>query len=48
MSGCLPMLIQMPILFAMFAVMRHIAGEQAVLMVQSVADGVAYQPEGFL
>ena len=36
MSGCLPMLIQMPILFAMFAVMRHIAGEQAVLMVQSL------------
>ena len=48
MSGCVPMLIQRPILFAMFAVMRHIAGEQAVLMVQSVADGVAYQPEGFL
>lgn len=35
MGGCLPMLIQMPILFAMFAVMRHIAGEQTVLMVQS-------------
>lgn len=27
MGGCLPMLIQLPILYAMFAVMRHIAGE---------------------
>lgn len=48
MGGCLPLLIQMPILFAMFAVMRHIAGEQAVLMVQSVAEGATYVPEGFL
>lgn len=48
MGGCLPMLIQMPILFAMFAVMRHIAGEQAVMMVQSVAEGATYVPEGFL
>ena len=48
MGGCLPMLIQMPILFAMFAVMRHIAGEQTVLMVQSVADGAQFVPESFL
>ena len=48
MGGCLPMLIQMPILFAMFAVMRHIAGEQTVLMVQQVADGAKFVPEGFL
>ncbi|MGN1251234.1 MAG: YidC/Oxa1 family membrane protein insertase, partial [Candidatus Spyradocola sp.] len=48
MGGCLPMLIQMPILFAMFAVMRHIAGEQTVLMVQQVAEGAKFVPEGFL
>ena len=48
MGGCLPMLIQMPILFAMFAVMRHIAGEQTVLMVQDVANGAKFVPEGFL
>jgi YidC/Oxa1 family membrane protein insertase len=47
-GGCLPMLIQMPILFAMFAVMRHIAGEEAVKMVQAVTDGAAFAPEGFL
>ena len=29
-SGCLPMLIQMPILFAMFAAMRYVAGQEMV------------------
>ncbi len=48
MGGCLPLLIQMPILFAMFAVMRHIAGEEAVKMVQAVTSGAAFQPESFL
>ena len=48
MGGCLPLLIQMPILFAMFAVMRHIAGEQAVAMYETAAAGAAYVPEGFL
>ena len=33
MSGCLPMLIQMPILFAMFAVMREVANERTVAMI---------------
>ena len=48
MGGCLPMLIQLPILYAMFAVMRHIAGEQAVLMVQQVTQGLPFEPESFL
>ncbi|MDD3244463.1 MAG: YidC/Oxa1 family membrane protein insertase [Eubacteriales bacterium] len=48
MGGCLPMLIQMPILFAMFAVMRHVAGEQIVTMYQTVAAGGTYVPESFL
>lgn len=47
-GGCLPMLIQMPILFAMFAVMRHIAGEETVRMVQDVTNGVPFVPESFL
>ncbi|HCS75075.1 MAG TPA: hypothetical protein DIW17_14525, partial [Clostridiales bacterium] len=29
MGGCLPMLLQMPIFFAMFAALRTISGEQA-------------------
>ena len=48
MGGCLPMLIQLPILYAMFTVMRHIAGEQAVLMVQQVTQGLPFEPESFL
>ena len=47
-GGCLPMLIQMPILFAMFAVMRHVADEQTVLMYQTIAAGGLWQPESFL
>lgn len=48
MGGCLPMLIQMPVLFAMFAVMRHIGGEQAVAMYETVAAGGTFVPESFL
>lgn len=47
-GGCLPMIIQMPILFAMFAVLRHIAGEQAVSVVQTVTNGISFVPESFL
>ena len=32
-AGCLPMLLSMPILFAMFAVMRDVANEQTVKMI---------------
>ncbi|MBQ8954938.1 MAG: membrane protein insertase YidC [Clostridia bacterium] len=35
-SGCLPMLIQLPILFAMFAVMREIADEETVAMILNI------------
>ena len=48
MAGCLPILIQFPILFAMFAVMRHIAAEQVVEMVETVAAGNTYIPQSFL
>lgn len=47
-SGCLPLLIQMPVLIAMFTVFRYIADEQIVLMYQTVAAGEAYVPESFL
>ncbi len=49
-SGCLPVLIQFPILIAMFSVMRHIADEQYVSMFLTVyQNGVdAFQPESFL
>ncbi|NLG25817.1 MAG: YidC/Oxa1 family membrane protein insertase [Clostridiales bacterium] len=40
-SGCLPLLIQMPILFAMFAVMREVANEQTVAMLLGVKDALA-------
>ena len=55
MSGCLPMLIQMPILFAMFAVMREVANERTVAMIFEIKAALEagitdYQPvlESFL
>ncbi|MBO4884594.1 MAG: YidC/Oxa1 family membrane protein insertase [Clostridia bacterium] len=39
-SGCLPMLIQMPILFAMFAVMREIADEETVAMILNIKENI--------
>lgn len=54
-AGCLPMLIQFPILFAMFAVMREVANERTVAMILQIkqaleAGDMNYQPvlEGFL
>ena len=49
-SGCLPMLIQLPILFAMFAVMREIADEETIQMIleikQNILAGIEnYQPK---
>lgn len=38
-SGCLPMLIQMPILFCMFTAMRVVANEQTVAMLLDWANG---------
>lgn len=55
MSGCLPMLLTFPILFAMFAVMREVANEKTVEMVLNIktaleAGNMDYRPalESFL
>ena len=40
-SGCLPLLIQMPILFAMFVVMREIANEETVSMILNIKESLA-------
>ncbi|MHC1785989.1 MAG: YidC/Oxa1 family membrane protein insertase [Christensenellales bacterium] len=47
-SGCLPLLIQMPILFAMFGAMRALANEQIVSQVFSFLSGKAPTYEGWL
>ncbi len=48
MSGCLPMLVQMPILFAMFGAMRALANEQIVNQVFTFLQGGVPQYEGWL
>jgi len=48
MSGCLPLLIQMPILFAMFAAMRHMANEQTVRQVFDFIQGNTPEFQGWL
>lgn len=47
-SGCLPMLIQLPILFAMFAAMRQIANEQTVKQAFAFLQGETPMYEGWL
>lgn len=47
-SGCLPLLIQMPILFAMFAAMRNIANDQIVSQVFTFLTGNTPHYEGWL
>ena len=47
-SGCLPMLVQMPILFAMFGAMRALANEQIVEQVFTFLTGQVPQYEGWL
>ena len=47
-SGCLPLLIQMPILFAMFAAMRQISSQQTVEHVFTFLNGEAPVYEGWL
>ena len=47
-SSCLPMLLTMPILFAMFAAMRMVANEQIVQQVLSMLQGNAPQFESWL
>ena len=48
MAGCLPLLIQMPILFAMFGAMRQIANEQTVQQVFTFLQGNEPLYEGWL
>lgn len=48
MTGCLPLLIQMPILFAMFGAMRQIANEQTVQQVFHMILGEQPTFEGWL
>lgn len=47
-SSCLPMLLSMPILFAMFAAMRMVANEELVSQVVSMLQGNAPVMEGWL
>ena len=47
-AGCLPMLLSMPILFAMFGVMRTIANEQLVSQYLQMIHGIEPAPEAFL
>ena len=48
MSGCLPILIQMPILFAMFTAMRVVANEKTVEMLMGMMNGIAPEFDRFL
>jgi len=47
-SSCLPMLLTMPILFAMFGAMRHIANEQLVTQFLQMINGQEVMLEPFL
>ena len=44
MSGCLPLLIQMPILFIMFAAMRTVGNEQTVNMILGMKETGTLEP----
>ena len=51
MSGCLPMLIQMPILFIMFAAMRTVGNERTISMILGMKETGTLEPhvlEGWL
>lgn len=48
MSGCLPMLVSLPILFCMFTAMRVVANEKTVEMLLGMMNGVEPQFESFL
>lgn len=47
-SSCLPMLLTMPILFAMFAAMRMMANEQLIQQVFTILQGETPMVEGWL
>ena len=46
-SGCLPMLIQLPILFAMFAVMREVANEETIQLILDIKQNILAGVENF-
>ena len=46
-SGCLPVLLQFPILIAMFTMLRHLADEQTVQMFLTVQETGAFTPTSF-
>jgi len=48
MSGCLPMIIQLPILFCMFTAMRVVANEKTVEMLLGMMNGIAPEFDRFL
>jgi YidC/Oxa1 family membrane protein insertase len=47
-SGCLPVLIQFPILIAMFTTLRHLADEQTMQMYLTVQQTGTFEPTSFL
>jgi YidC/Oxa1 family membrane protein insertase len=48
MGGCLPVLIQFPILIAMWTAIRYVANEQIVMMYLNVQAGADFTAPGFL
>lgn len=48
MAGCLPMLIQLPILFCMFTAMRVVANEKTVEMILGMMNGIEPHFDKFL
>ncbi len=47
-SGCLPVLLTMPLFFVLISVMRTLGNEQLVIMFQNVQAGGVFTPERFL
>lgn len=48
MAGCLPMLIQLPILFIMFAAMRTVGNERTIQMILDLKEGIMPNLESWL
>ncbi|MBE5780929.1 MAG: YidC/Oxa1 family membrane protein insertase [Clostridiales bacterium] len=47
-AGCLPMLLQLPILFAMFGAIRQLADTQSIQLVVGLANGQEIMPPSFM
>ena len=47
-AGCLPMLIQLPLLFIMFAAMRTVGNEHTIRMILDIKDGAEPVLQGWL